>query len=169
MRFLPREEQFYAFFLSQVIIISEAAHLLLEGARGGITVLTANAAKITALENRGDEIIHEIFTRLNQTFITPLDPEDLHTISSHLDDVLDWIEEVAHRMVAYRLDPIPPPIIELCQIVHACGAALVKAFEALNKDEPLLDHCIAINRLEEEADKLLRREIALLFQNERDP
>ena len=80
MRFLPREERFFAFFLSQVFIISEAAQLLLEGARGGLAVLTSNAPKITALENRGDEIIHEIFTRLSQTFITPLDPEDLHSI-----------------------------------------------------------------------------------------
>jgi predicted phosphate transport protein (TIGR00153 family) len=169
MRFLPREEKFFAFFLGQVKIISEAAHLLLEGVRGGSGVLVANTNKITDLEHKGDEIIHEIFTRLNQTFITPLDPEDIHSLSSHLDDVLDWIEEVAHRLVAYRLDPVPPAVIELCEIVHACSKVLEKAFEALHRDQHLLDHCIEINRLEEEADKLLRREISLLFQNERDP
>lgn len=169
MRFLPREEKFFAFFIAQVKIISEAAHLLLEGVRGGSAVLVANTAKIADLEHKGDEIIHEIFTRLNQTFITPLDPEDIHSLSSHLDDVLDWIEEVAHRMVAYRLDPVPPAVIELCEIVHACAKVLEKAFEALHKDQHLLDHCIEINRLEEDADKLLRREISLLFQNERDP
>jgi len=169
MRFLPREEKFFAFFLGQVKIISEAAELLLEGVRGGSAVLVANTAKITDLEHKGDEIIHEIFTRLNQTFITPLDPEDIHSLSSHLDDVLDWIEEVAHRMVAYRLDPVPPAVIELCEIVNACAKVLEKAFMALHKDEHLLDHCIEINRLEAEADQLLRREISLLFQNERDP
>jgi uncharacterized protein Yka (UPF0111/DUF47 family) len=72
-------------------------------------------------------------------------------------------------MVAYRLDPVPPAVVELCEIVHACAKVLEKAFEALQKDQHLLDHCIEINRLEEDADKLLRREISLLFQNERDP
>ena len=58
---------------------------------------------------RGDEVIHEIFTRLNQTFITPIDPEDIHNISSALDNVLDGIEDTAHRLVSYNIDPIPPP------------------------------------------------------------
>lgn len=169
MRLLPREERFFAFFSSQVQIISQAAQLLLEGVRGGSSVLVTKAARITELEQQGDEIIHEIFTRLNQTFITPLDPEDIHSLSSHLDDILDWIEEVAHRMVAYRLDPVPPAVIELCEVVYQCAQVLEKAFEALNKDQPLLEHCIEINRLEEEADQLLRKQISLLFQNERDP
>ena len=90
MRLLPREEKFYALFLSQVEIISEASRLLLDGVRAGNARLAEVATEINVLEHQGDEVIHEIFTRLNQTFITPLDPEDIHNLSSALDDVLDW-------------------------------------------------------------------------------
>ncbi len=111
MRLLPREEKFYHLFLKQVEIISEARRLLLDGVRGGNARLASAAAEISVLEHHGDEVIHEIFTRLNQTFITPLDPEDIHNLSSALDDVLDGIEDTAHRMVSYRIEPIPATMV----------------------------------------------------------
>jgi len=169
MRLLPRQEKFFASFVSQVRLISEASRLLLEAVKDGNSLLSRNAVRIRQLEHEGDEIIHDIFTRLNQTFITPLDPEDIHSLSSRLDDVLDGIEDAAYRMVAYRLEPIPPTVIELCQVVHDCALSLEKAFEALNKDQKLLDHCIEVNRLEDYADQLVRRAIADLFQEETDP
>jgi uncharacterized protein Yka (UPF0111/DUF47 family) len=119
MRFLPREEKFFSLFLDQVNIICESAALLLEGARAGNTHLAESAVRIRNLEQKGDEIIHDIFRRLNQTFITPLDPEDIHSLSSHLDDVLDGVEDAAHRMVSYHIEPIPPTVVELCQQIVA--------------------------------------------------
>jgi uncharacterized protein len=169
MRLLPREEKFFNYFLSQAKIASEAAAILLEGVRRGNTYLAEAASKIARLEQRGDEIIHEIFTKLNQTFITPIDPEDIHSISSHLDDVLDGIEDAAHRMVAYRVEPIPPGVVQMCEIVHACAKSLESAFDALNSDKPLLEHCIEVNSLEDSADRLGRAAIAELFQKEKDP
>lgn len=169
MRLLPRQEKFFASFVSQVRLISEASRLLLEAVKDGNSHLARTAVRIQQLEHEGDEIIHDIFTRLNQTFITPLDPEDIHSLSSRLDDVLDGIEDAAYRMVAYRLEPIPPTVIELCQVVHDCALSLEKAFEALNKDQKLLDHCIEVNRLEDYADQLVRRAVAELFQQETDP
>ena len=100
MRLLPREEKFYGLFLKQADIISEAARLLLDGVRAGNSTLAAFAMEINVLEHRGDELIHEIFTRLNQTFITPLDPEDIHNISSSLDNVLDGLEDTSHRLLS---------------------------------------------------------------------
>jgi len=169
MRLLPRQEKFFELFVHQVRIIDEAAQLLLEGARNGNSQLSRNAVRIKQLEREGDEVAHDIFTKLNQTFITPLDPEDIHALSSRLDDVLDDIEDSAYRMSAYRLEPIPPTVIELCEIVAQCAKALVKAFEALNKEAALLDHCIEVNRLEDYADEVLRRAIAELFEREQDP
>ena len=169
MRLLPREEKFYEFFLSQVRIICEAAQLLLEGAQSGNAHLAASALKIRSLEQQGDEIIHEIYVRLNQTFITPLDPEDIHSLSSHLDDVLDGIEDAVHRMVAYRLTEIPSTVVELCRIVQSCAVTLQKAFDALAKNGRLVEHCIEINRLEEVADQLVRSAVSELFQAEKDP
>src|SRR5258705_5757714 len=104
------------------------------------------------LEQKGDEIIHEILTRLNSTFITPLDPEDIHSLSSHLDDVIDGIEDSVHRMLDYHIDPMPSTVLELCRLVQACGLTLQKAFDALAKGKPLMEPSIAINRLEEVAD-----------------
>ncbi len=143
--------------------------LLLEGVRAGNGALNASVPQIAKLEQQGDEIIHEVFTKLNQTFITPIDPEDIHVLASDLDDVLDCIEDAAHRITAYRVDPIPPAVVELCVIIQACAKTLTKAFEALEKNDHVLENCIEINRLEESADNVYRRSISDLFLNERDP
>ena len=169
MKFLPREEKFYHLFSAQAELIAEASALLLAGARAGNAHLADSAAAIQKLENKGDEIIHDILTRLNRTFITPIDPEDIHSLSSSLDDVLDGIEDASYRMAAYHLEPIPPAVVELCLIVDACSHKLVSAFEALSHNKPLLEHCIEINRLENAADKLVRQLLADLFQSHIDP
>jgi predicted phosphate transport protein (TIGR00153 family) len=169
MRFLPREEKFFSLFLDQVGIISEAADLLLEGAKAGNAHLAQNAVKIKALEEKADNVIHDIFLRLNQTFITPLDPEDIHSLSSHLDDVIDSIEDAAHRMVSYKIEPIPPTVVEICIHVVACVKSLKLAFEALHADQKLMEHCIEINRIEEVVDKLTRSAVGDLFDRETDP
>ena len=169
MRLLPREEKFYGLFLKQADIISEAARLLLDGVRAGNSTLAAFAMEINVLEHRGDELIHEIFTRLNQTFITPLDPEDIHNISSSLDNVLDGLEDTSHRLLSYHIDPIPPSMIVLAEIVRNCAKALHSAFDALEAGRPLMEHCIEINRLENEGDLIGRGAIADLFNKEKDP
>ena len=169
MRLLPREEKFYHLFLKQVEIISEASRLLLEAVRAGNARLAVAATEINVLEHRGDEVIHELVTPLNQTFITPIDPEDIHNLSSALDTVLDGVEETAHRMVSYRIHPIPPTMIELSEIVASCARALKAAFEALEKTGPIMEHCIEINRLENEADLVGRSAVADLFDTEKDP
>ncbi len=169
MRLLPREEKFYHLFHKQVEIISEAARLLLDGVQHGNSRMAGAATEINVLEHKGDEVIHEIFTRLNQTFITPIDPEDIHNISSALDDVLDGIEDTAHRLVSYRIDPIPPLVITLAEIVYSCGKSLRAAIEAMEKNGPTMDHCIEINRLENEADRIGRSAVVDLFNKEKDP
>jgi predicted phosphate transport protein (TIGR00153 family) len=169
MRFLPREEKFFELFLQQVNLISEAARLLLHGAEAGNAHLAEAVEKISALEQSADEIIHDIFKRLNQTFITPLDPEDIHSLSSRLDDIIDGIEELAHRMVAYHLDPIPPMAIECCRHIVDCVNSLRLAFEALHSNARVVEHCIEVNRIEEAVDVLVRKAIKELFEQERDP
>lgn len=168
MRILPREEKFYALFLSQVDIISEASRLLLQGVKAGNTRLAEVAKDIKRLEHQGDDVIHDIFTRLNSTFITPLDPEDIHSLSTRLDDVLDGIEDAAHRMVAYHVSPIPQGMVSLCEMIYTSSRALKKAFEALDKKKEVMEHCIEINRIENEADHLVRGLVSELFEKEKD-
>ena len=167
MRLLPREEKFYDLFVSQVDLISEAARLLLQGVKAGHARLDEVAKDIKRLEHQGDDIIHEIFTRLNATFITPLDPEDIHLLSSRLDDVLDGIEDAAHRMMAYQVRP-PPGMVQLCETIYSCSRAMKKAFQALDKKKEVSEHCIEINRLENEADHMVRGLVSELFEQEKD-
>lgn len=169
MRLLPREEKFYHLFIRQVEIISEASRHLLEGVRAGNSRLRESAAEINKLEHKGDEVIHEIFTRLNQTFITPLDPEDIHSLSSKLDDVLDGIEDTAHRLVAYHIDPIPKAMELLAQVVYSCAGTMTEAFKALEQNGSVMQHCIELNRLENEGDVLGRSAVADLFDQESNP
>jgi uncharacterized protein len=169
MRFLPREEKFFALFLDQVRIISEAAAALLAGAQAGNTRLAEASQHIRQLEQQADTVIHDIYLRLNQTFITPLDPEDIHSLSSHLDDVIDGIEDAVHRMVSYRIEPIPPTVVELCEQIVACVKSLKLAFEALHSNKKLTEHCIEINRIEGIVDDVVRDAVRELFDNEKDP
>lgn len=169
MNLLPRDDTFYAGFLKQADIICKAARVLLDGVNLGNSRMAGAATEISVLENRGDEVIHGIFKRLNQTFITPLDPEDIHNISSALDDVLDGIEDTAHRLVSYDIDPIPRDMTELAGIVNSCAKAAKHAFEALQRKGNILEHCIEINRLENEADLVTRSAVAHLFHKEKDP
>jgi uncharacterized protein len=168
MRFLPREEKFFALFLDQVRYISEAADLLLEGAEAGNARLAQAAEQIGVLERKADEVIHDVFTRLNQTFITPLDPEDIHSLSTRLDDVIDSIEEAVHRMVIYNVEPIPPVAVQVCRNIVESVRSLKLAFEALHSNQKILDHCIEINRIEDVTDEIVRGAVRDLFATERD-
>ncbi len=169
MKLLPREDKFFDYFHQQIDFICQASNLLVEGAAAGKAHLASVAHQIRAIEEQADTVIHEIYTHLNSTFITPLDPEDIHSLSSHLDDVIDGIEDSVHRMLAYRIEPIPSTVVELCRLVQSCGVALRLAFESLAKGQPFMSHCIEVNRLEEAADQLGRTAVEDLFQNEKDP
>jgi uncharacterized protein len=169
MNLLPREEKFFAYFNRQVDLIVEAAQVLNDAVHKGAEAMPAAAHKITELEAQADTVIHEAFVRLNSTFITPMDPEDIHMLASHLDDVIDGIEESSHRMVAYEVKSIPEPVKEVCRLILECGLSLQRAFAALAKNQPLEDHCIQINKLEGQVDQIVRKAVADLFRHEKNP
>jgi predicted phosphate transport protein (TIGR00153 family) len=169
MNLLPRDEKFFQYFQQQVKLICRAADLLVEGAAAGNAHLANAAHQIHALEEEADSVLHEIYRRLNSTFITPIDPEDIQSLSSHLDDVIDGIEDSVQRMLDYQVDPMPGTVLELCRIVQSCCLILQKAFDALAQGKPFIDHSIEINRLEEAADQLRRAALKELFDKEKDP
>ncbi len=168
MRFLPREERFYTLFLDQVRLISEANNLLLNGLKSGNSTLEEAADQITALERKADAVIGEIFQRLGQTFITPIDAEDIHSLATRLDDVIDGIEDLAHRIVAYQIEPVPPIAVEVVTDIGSCVKALDNAFNALQNDGNVVENCIEISRIEEEVDVKIRGAVRDLFRNEKD-
>ena len=107
-------------------------------------------------------------TRLNQTFLTPIDPEDIHRLASRLDDVLDMIDAVVGRLVMFKLATLPPAVSTLATIIEACSRATVKAISAMARGDPVAEHLIEINKLENEADRVNRQALAELFANEKD-
>jgi uncharacterized protein len=168
MRLLPREEKFYELLVKQTEVIQQASNALLDGVRQGGSHLKTMAPRISQLEEEGDVILHDVFTRLNQTFITPIDPEDIHSLCSYLDDVLDGIEDASHCIVAYKIDPIPPEVVAVCEVLQKSAVQLNKAMEALEGDRNIMEFCIELNRLEDQVDTIVRDAEAELLNTETD-
>ncbi|HEY7212964.1 MAG TPA: DUF47 family protein [Bryobacteraceae bacterium] len=169
MNLLPKDEKFFELFTRHVDILCQASELLRRGLQRGYQGIVEISKQMEALERGADEIIHQIFQRLQSTFITPLDPEDIQTLATSLDNVVDAIEDVTFRIVAYRLDPIPETALQLSEMINGASQALSRALHALHDRKPVLDDCIEVNRLENEADALERTLVARLFASNIDP
>ncbi|HLQ32505.1 MAG TPA: DUF47 family protein [Chloroflexota bacterium] len=167
-KLLPREQSFFNMFVEMAENIHDGAQGLAD-LLANYTDVPAKVARIKEIEHRGDDITHNLITRLNQTFITPFDREDIHELSSKIDDVLDLTDAAASRMVTYHVDRVRPGVPELAKILLAATAQVAAAVRALDKHDRILDHCIEINRLENESDRLCRSLIAELFEGEKDP
>jgi hypothetical protein len=129
----------------------------------------AKIEEIRRIEHLGDEMTHSIMRKLNQTFITPFDREDIHTLASSLDDVVDFINAACARILMYRITDPPPEAGTLARLILAQAEELGKAVSNLQKSELVLARCVEINRLENEADQVSRVAIARLFEHETDP
>jgi predicted phosphate transport protein (TIGR00153 family) len=171
VRFIPRETKFFELF-------ADIANNVADGARALSDLLhhydyeqmPAAVARIAAIEHRGDEMTHRILIKLNQTFITPFDREDIHLLASSLDDVLDFIFAASDRLLTYKITQPSPSAKVLAGIILKQSEELGKAVALLDKDDShLLDHCVEVNRLENEADKVSREAIGRLFEGELDP
>ena len=167
-RFLPREEGFIDLFAKQAGNISAAANALLKMLTH-YTGVPEQAQIIKAYEHEGDEITHSIFTKLNQTFITPFDREDIHELCSQLDDVIDLIDAAASRFVLYRVVSVRPGTLDLVKILVAATAEVEAAVRAIGTPEKAVKHSIEINRYENDSDRVCRTLIAQLFDEEKDP
>lgn len=169
MNFLPKDERFFELFENHASILCKAAKLMINGLESGYEGMCGIAKEMGELEDQGDHVIHDIFARLRSTFITPFDPEDIQALATSIDDVLDGIDDLTFRIVAYRLDPIPPSVLGIAEMVYSCCSLLSLALNALHHKKPVIDLCIEINRLENEADKVERMMLAELFRSEKDP
>lgn len=168
VRLIPRDNSFFAMF-------SAMSDNLIAGART-LVDLFANfqdvekqIETIHRIEREGDERTHAILTKLNQTFITPFDREDIHELASKLDDVLDFINAAGARIEMYRITAPPPAAGELATIILMQCQALQQAVSLMQKNGDILSHCVEINRLENEADQVSQQAIAALFDREKDP
>jgi len=167
-RLIPREEKFYSDFLALADELLRGSRLLesmLEGARP----IWDKADEIKEVEHKCDFLTHEIIQRLNRTFVTPIDREDIHALARSLDDVMDAIDASATLIRLYRLESVRMGARELARIISACAKEVRSALEALEQHKGLMTHAVEINRLENEADRMHQQAVSKLFEEERDP
>jgi len=168
MRLIPKDTSFFQMFSAMSDNLIAGAHTLVD-LFADYQDVDQKIDKIHHIEREGDELTHAILTRLNQTFITPFDREDIHELASKLDDVLDFINAASARIVMYRIATPPPAAGELARIILMQSQELQKAVSLMQKNGDILTHCVEINRLENEADLIAQHAIARLFECEKDP
>ncbi len=168
VRLIPHEARFFELFAELSGYLTEGANLLrsiLEDPRD----LYMRVEQVQAIEHKGDRTTHAIISKLNQSFITPFDREDIHRLASSLDDVLDYTNAAANRLVMYKIVAPPPAAAELAGLIVLQSQELARGVSLLEKNGAVMKHCDEVNRLEDEADHVSRKAIAQLFESEKDP
>ncbi len=167
-RLIPREEKFYTDFQALADELKNGARLL-EAMLAPEHPVWNKADEIKEVEHKCDFLTHGIIQRLNRTFVTPLDREDIHELARSLDDVMDSIDASASLVRLYRLDSVRFGARELAQIITASADQVRLALDGMQQDKGLLGHAVEINRLENEADRVHSQAVSRLFDDERDP
>ena len=167
-RFIPREEKFYDDFRLMADQLRHGARLL-EQLAATDPPRHDMAFEIKEVEHQCDFLTHEIIQRLNKSFVTPIDREDIFALAKALDDVMDEIDNAAHLIPLYRIDKIRGGTRELIRVVLEQTDEIRAAVEALERRKGVLERTIEINRLENEADRIHKQAIGTLFDEESDP
>jgi predicted phosphate transport protein (TIGR00153 family) len=163
----PKEEDFFLLFRRQAVLVREGCdglHQMMES----FDRLEERAKELKDIEHRADLVTHELYERLNRTFITPLEREDIHALASGLDDVVDAVEAIASRLVLFGIKSSTPEAVRLTSILVRCGQQIEQAVDNLKNMNNLMGFTIEINRLENEADLISRQVVADLFSGKHE-
>lgn len=169
----PKEEQFYLLFEESARVVQTGSKKLYETLTSNNKDIEKALREITEIEHKGDDVLQAIMDKLNQTFITPMDREDIYTIAQELDEVIDYIHGAIEKMLLYKTGEVTQDIIELSRILLKACDELVKTFEMLiamkTNFTPLLQSCHFVKELETEGDYIYRKAMANLFSGGYDP
>jgi len=168
VQLIPRDEKFYDLFREQAENIHKAAKMLV-ALLADFREVEKQVSEIKFAEHKGDQITHQVMMKLNRTFITPFDREDIHALSSALDDVLDLIDAAASRMIVYKVKHATPGAQQLSKVILHCTEIIVKAVAQLNRPQNMLEYCEQLAMLEEEADRIKGECVGRLFEIIEDP
>lgn len=168
MRLLPREEDFFTLFVEVARRNNEAAKLLRDLFEAAPDRRTPIIEAIKKLEHEADQVTHDVVNRLDRTFITPLDREDIHKLASDLDDVMDVMDGTARRAQIFRVGVAPEGVRRLTEVIERMVTVLGQGVERLRKGEEVIKYCIEAKKLEEEGDVIYHEAIGQLFETERD-
>lgn len=167
-RLIPREEKFYTDFLALSDQIVSAAGLL-DGMLASDPPDWEAAQQIQQIEHECDGIAHAVIQRLNRTFVTPIDREDIHELARSLDDVIDAIDAAATVIRRYRVAPVRFGARELAAIIAKSTHQVRMAVDALERKHGVHERAVEVNRLENEADRVHDEALRRLFEEEPDP
>jgi hypothetical protein len=166
--FAPKEREFFDLF-------EEAGQNIVRAAELFETMLAAWPdqrelyRELVVCEQEGDRITHDIIQRLNQTFVTPIDREDIYALASALDDVVDYTEEVADYLGLYKIEAPMSQAQDLAHVLHAAARQISEAMPRMRGFKDISHYTVEINRLENDGDRITREAIASLFDNGIDP
>ena len=152
MRLIPRESKFFRMFADVSQNLTQGTRLLHDILKNPAN-MEPRLDQLQAIEHRGDEMTHGIITALNQTFITPFDREDIHRLTSSLDDVLDFVNAAGVRLRLYKIKTPPSIAAELAAMIVEQSEELAQGVSLLEKNKLVLEHCVEVHRLENEADR----------------
>jgi predicted phosphate transport protein (TIGR00153 family) len=169
VRLLPREEEFFDLFVEVANRNKEAVQHLRNLFEAAPDRRTPHVEAIKRLEHEADQVTHEVVNRLDRTFITPLDREDIHQLASDLDDVMDAMDGTARRAQIFRLGPAPQGVRTLVEVLQRMMGVLYEAVSRLKKrGDEVIKYCVEAKQLEEEGDSIYHEALGQLFERERD-
>ncbi len=169
--FLPQECNFFDLFEKQVDYAVDAASYFKRLVTND-SIDKASLQKMHNLEHQGDEITHDIFDRLNKTFITPFDREDIHALAKELDDIIDMLYTIVNRLSVYKLDGADKNLVEFASVIEesVCAVACaVKGLRNTKQFKSVSEFCVEVNRLENVGDSMRDTVLVELFERAKDP
>ena len=168
MRLLPRNEEFFDLFTEVANRNKEAAQYLHDLFEAPPDRRTPMVEALKRLEHEADQVTHEVVNRLDRTFITPLDREDIHQLASDLDDVMDAMDGCARRAQIFGLGVAPQGVRRLTEVIQRMVAVLAEAVGRLKKGDDVMRFCVEAKQLEEEGDAIYHEALGQMFEKERD-
>jgi hypothetical protein len=169
LNLLPREEQYFSLFIQMTVYISDAARELKEMLADKNRDFGEYAQRIKGLEHACDELTHSVSTRLNKSFITPFDREDIYMMSTALDDIVDLIDDASRAIIIFDVREIKDYAHDLADVIVRMAAQLQEIVKTLQKPKNITQRLVEIHRLENEGDDTFHAAIAELFHEEKDP
>ena len=166
--FAPKEREFFDLFEEAGANIVRATELL-ERMLQQWPDHGELSRDVVVCEQEGDRITHDIIQRLNSTFVTPIDREDIYALASALDDIVDYVEEVADFMALYRIEAPMEQAQQMARILHESARQIAQAIPRLRTFKDIHHYTVEVNRLENDGDRVLREALASLFERGIDP
>ncbi len=170
-KLMPRETNFFDYFERHAATTVQGCRELLDLATTGGD-FEARAKRIKDLEHEADSITHDCMEALHKTYITPIDRDSIHILISRMDDIMDFVDTVSDQCVLYNIERMTPDARELAEVLVESTLQLegaVRGLRDMKNASAISERCIDVNRLENRGDEILRKAVARLFDEEKDP